>query len=213
MINLGGPDKGRITKITWLLGLVLALFQASCNDFIRIVPVQTPTPLATETIATPLPPITKEPPSHIMIPAISLDAPVVEMGWRTVNQGDQQVSEWQMPDNEAAWHLNSARPGEGSNVVISGHNESTGGHVFARLDDLQLGDEITLRNSQDEPFTYHVIEKNIVRTFALSTEADEYLRSVAEPTAEEQLTLITCWPRWSNTHRLIVVAIPARNTP
>ena len=65
----------------------------------------------------------------------------------------------------------------------------------------------------NESFTYQVIEKNIVRTFAISTEADEYLRSVTEPTSEEQLTLITCWPSWSNTHRLVIVAIPAMSKP
>jgi sortase A len=135
------------------------------------------------------------------------------MGWRTVDEGGQLVSEWEMPDNEAAWHRNSARPGEGSNIVISGHNESTAGQVFARLDELQLGNEIILKNNRNESFTYQVIEKNIVRTFAISTEADEYLRSVTEPTSEEQLTLITCWPSWSNTHRLVIVAIPAMSKP
>jgi sortase A len=27
--------------------------------------------------------------------------------------------------------------------------------------------------------------------------------------ADERLTLITCWPYYTNTHRLVVVAIPA----
>jgi sortase A len=215
VITSSGLGKNILMSMGWGLGLVLALSQTGCNDIIRIVPIQTPTPVVTATpIVTPLPPaVTAGPPDHIIAPAIGLDAPVIEMGWRTTDQGGQLISEWEMPDNEAAWHRNSARPGEGNNVVISGHNESTGGQVFARLEELQLGNEIILNNNQNESFTYQVIEKNIVRTFAISTEADEYLRSVTEPTSEEQLTLITCWPSWSNTHRLVIVAIPAVNKP
>jgi LPXTG-site transpeptidase (sortase) family protein len=215
VINSSGPGNRILTKIGWALALILALSQTGCNDIVRIVPIQTSTPVVTATLVlTPPPPaVTSGQPDHILAPAINLDAPVVEMGWRTVDKGGQSLSEWEMPDNEAAWHQNSARPGEGSNIVISGHNESTAGQVFARLDELQLGNEIILKNNQAESFTYRVIEKNIVRTFAISTEADQYLRSVTEPTTEEQLTLITCWPSWSNTHRLVIVAIPAINKP
>ena len=215
MINSGGPGNSIFTKIGWALALILALSQTSCNNVIRIIPRQTPTPVVTATpVLTPSPSaVTSGQPDHILVPPIDLDAPVVEMGWRTVDEGGQLISEWEMPDNEAAWHRNSARPGEGSNIVISGHNESTAGQIFARLDELQLGNEIILKNNRNESFTYQVIEKNIVRTFAISTEADEYLRSVTEPTSEEQLTLITCWPSWSNTHRLVIIAIPAMSKP
>lgn len=193
----------------------MALSQTGCGDIVRIVPIQTPTPAVTATPVVIPPPsaVIAGTPNQIIAPLIDLEAPVVEMGWRTVGEEGQLVSEWEMPDNEAAWHRNSARPGEGSNVVISGHNESTGGKVFARLDELQLGNEIVLKNDQGASFTYQVIEKNIVRTFAISTEADEYLRSVTEPTSEEQLTLITCWPSWSNTHRLVIIAVPVVSKP
>jgi len=130
------------------------------------------------------------------------------MGWRVVEQWGQPVSQWEMPEEAAGWHRNSARPGEGSNVVISGHNASTGGQVFADLEELQVGDKITLWTDNQHNFDYQVVEKNIIRTFAISDEADQYLKNVANPTNQEQLTLITCWPRWSNTHRLIVIAQP-----
>ncbi len=29
-----------------------------------------------------------------------------------------------------------------------------------------------------------------------------------EPSTDERLTLITCWPKDNNTHRLIIVAVP-----
>ncbi|HMQ52516.1 MAG TPA: sortase [Anaerolineae bacterium] len=183
-----------------------------CGGLIAIVPAQTPTPppppppaTATSQVEASFP---GSPPRRIVSPAIELDAPVVEMGWRVVARDEQLVSEWNMPEQEAAWHKNSAWPGQGSNVVISGHNASAGGQVFARLDDLQLGDEITLWTDLDQSQPYQVIEKNVVRTFAMSAEAKEYLLTITQPTDHEQLTLITCWPSWSNTHRLIVIAQP-----
>ncbi|MEJ2757668.1 MAG: GAF domain-containing protein, partial [Anaerolineales bacterium] len=37
-----------------------------------------------------------------------------------------------------AMHLNSARPGEGGNIVSSGHNNSTGGHIFGDIEKLEV---------------------------------------------------------------------------
>ncbi|MCB0163894.1 MAG: sortase [Anaerolineae bacterium] len=201
-----------ILALLQLAGLLVIL--SACGDIIRVVPADTPTPAAT---ATPQIGATAEAssdlPRRIIAESINLDAPVVEMGWQVSQQGDQFISEWDMPENEAGWHRNSALPGQGSNVVISGHNASTGGHVFAALDDLQLGDEIKLETDQAEMTTYRVVEKNIIRTFAASTEAEQYLLDVTQPTEREQLTLITCWPSWTNTHRLIVIAVPAPESP
>jgi sortase A len=196
---------GFITGFTFLLIVVSA-----CNDIVKIVPLNTPTPAAVAQLPAQADATIKEvaPPTRIVAQTINLDSPVVEMGWRVVERWGQQVSEWDMPNENAAWHRNSARPGEGSNIVISGHNASTGDQVFARLEELQVGDEIMVWADTPEPFIYQVIDKTIIRTFAISDEADAYLRSVTEPTANEQLTLITCWPNWTNTHRLIVIAEP-----
>jgi sortase A len=192
------------------IGLVLVVLAAlACDSIIEVVPAAPPTLSPTAPIQTPPPTaVITDIPTRIVAQAINLDAPVVAMGWQAVQQGQDWVSEWDMPDNEAAWHRNSARPGEGSNVVISGHNASTGGHVFAELDELQLGDEIVLWKDNNEEITYYVVEKNIVRTILNSEEAQNYLQAVMGPTTKEQLTLITCWPRWSNTHRLVVRAEP-----
>jgi len=202
-----------IQQIKLLIGLTIFLFAASaCDNIIQFVPIETPAPTsdtaASEESITIEAAITETPPNRISSDVIGLDGPVVEMGWQTVERQGELINEWQMPENEAAWHRNSASPGQGSNIVISGHNESTGGQVFSEVEELQVGDEITLWNGEQEAFVYQVIEKNIIRTFAASTEAQDYLRTITEPTDDEQLTLITCWPRWTNTHRLIVVAEP-----
>jgi len=199
-------------RIKTLPGLLLLLLgTTACAGIIEVVPNTPPTPPATATPlarANPAKASEAQQPVRIVAKTIDLDAPVVAMGWRAVEQGGAWVSQWDMPENEAAWHRNTAWPGRGSNIVISGHNASTGGQVFAQLDDLQIGDEITLFNHNQETFTYQLVEKNIVRTFASSAETERYLRTVTEPTNQEQLTLITCWPRWTNTHRLIVIAQP-----
>ena len=57
--------------------------------------------------------------------------PWFEMDWVTEERRGQVVSEWVIPENEAGWHRNSAWPGQGGNIVISGHNASLGGQIFA----------------------------------------------------------------------------------
>ncbi len=198
-----------IQRIGFLIGLATLFLGISACSVVKVVPY-TPTP---NSAAMPQSPTnqtatTEGPPKRIVAQAIDLDAPIVEMGWRVVEQWGQPVSQWDMPDSGAAWHLNSSLPGRGSNIVISGHNESTGDHVFAELEELQIGDEITLWNDNQESFVYQLVEKNIIRTLAASQEAQNYLQTATEPTATERLTLITCWPRWTNTHRLIVIAEP-----
>ncbi len=150
-------------------------------------------------------------PTRIQAPAIELDAPVVAMGWNVTEQWGEVVVEWDVPEKQAGWHRNSGAPGSGSNIVISGHNNSMGGRIFANLEGLGVGDSVTVRNLQGDSFTYRVFDKKLVRTFGASAEALDFLESVMKPTPTEQLTLITCWPSWSNTHRLVIMAAPNEN--
>lgn len=147
-------------------------------------------------------------PVRIVAEAINLDGPVVEMGWDAEQRGEQRFSVWHVPDTEAGWHSNSAHPGTESNVVISGHNNSLGGRIFADLENLQPGDTVTLWTDRDESFTYQIAETRLVRALLPSEETMAYLYEVMQPTPHEQLTLITCWPSWSNTHRLVLIATP-----
>lgn len=189
---------------------------AACSELVVVKPAPTPT-------AVPSPPPggdvdmqfagaggqQGEPglPTRLVAESIGLDAPVVRMDWQVESTSGQDVSVWNVPENEAGWHANSARPGEGSNVVISGHNNSTGGHVFGALNRLKTGDLVTLW-AGGQAYMYRVSHRQIVRAFGASPETLAYLRQVIQPTAREQLTLITCWPNWTNTHRLVVIADP-----
>ncbi len=205
----------RLLRLNFLLmGLTLLLGGVACSDLIKIEAI--PTQPAATIIESSQTPIAARPvsgtgmPSRIVDEVINLDAPVVKMGWRASpeKKGGQIVSQWNVPENEAGWHSNSARPGQGSNIVISGHNNSSGGHVFASLEELKVGNRLTVWTDEGQSYVYQVSERRIVEAFGASQETLDYLYAIIQPTATEQLTLITCWPSWTNTHRLIIIAKP-----
>ena len=150
-----------------------------------LIPDATPTPRGSPT------PVAIR---RIAAPAIGLDAGVVEA---PVEDG-----EWRVPKFVAGHLAGTAAPGQGSNVVLSGHLQSlTSGNVFARIDELRPGDEVTLRTTAGEA-RYRVGGKNLVTPDDLS---------VVRPTAREELTLITCWGSYNAltqdyTPRLVVWA-------
>ncbi|HDN80599.1 MAG TPA: sortase, partial [Chloroflexi bacterium] len=165
----------------------------------------TPTPTFTPTV-TPTPsPSHLPPPTRIVIPAIGVDAPVVEVRWKVVKTENGFMAEWETADYAAGHHFNSANPGENGNVVISGHHNIKG-KVFNRLWELKPGDEIKLYNARGEIFTYVVNEVLLLREKGASEEERRAHARYMNPTSDPTLTLISCWPPWSNTHRVIVIA-------
>jgi LPXTG-site transpeptidase (sortase) family protein len=138
-----------------------------------------------------------------MIPVIELDAPVGS----SIAVDDTEAVQYLVPEEFAAgWHDNSAALGVIGNTVISGHHNAYG-KVFENLEDLENGDEVILM-SGDEEFTYKIARKLILR------EKDQPLAIRLEnarwmlPSDDERITLITCWPKNSNSHRLVLVAVP-----
>jgi LPXTG-site transpeptidase (sortase) family protein len=142
-------------------------------------------------------------PTRIVIPSIKLDAPVKPVGWHTVDG----VSQWDVPDTFAAgWLMTSATLGKSGNTVLTGHH-NIDGEVFRYLVKLQPGDHITLY-AGDQSFVYEVASRRILPERG---QPDEVRRANArwiQPTNDERVTLITCWPYTSNTHRLVIVAKP-----
>lgn len=169
--------------------------------------VRKPAPSIQSTVAEPLT-LPRPLPDRLQVPAIDLDTPVVELGWST-NQNDsgRVFSEWDVADNAAGWHKNSALPAEGNNVVMSGHNNIMGA-VFRELDQLKRGDEAIVW-SAGQPFRYRVAEVMIVpEKYATAAQRKANAAWIGR-FDEERLTLVSCWPRDDNTHRIIVVAYPA----
>lgn len=88
----------------------------------------------------------------------------------------------------------TAMPGENGNFCVAGHRSYTYSQYFNRLDEVGKGDEIIVRSKKGE-FTYVVYDISTV----LPTEV-----SVLDETKDATVTLVTCTPIRSATHRLIV---------
>lgn len=148
-------------------------------------------------------------PDRIQIPAINLDAPIIYAQQKSVQLKDQWFSQWLAPDEFAAgWMEDSAPLGLSGNTVISGHH-NVFGKVFGKLVELQPGDKFTL-SSGLRVFEYRVDSIHIIKEKDVSLSIRQENARWIAPTADERITLVTCWPKRSNTHRLIVVAFPVR---
>ncbi len=148
-------------------------------------------------------------PIRLVIPAIALDAPIVPAASRIVGIGGRRYREWLAPDRDAAgWHPTSARAGAPGNMVLSGHNNIAGA-VFRRLADLQIGDRIWVY-TRERAFVYAVVERHILPERGQPLTVRVANARWIQDTPDERLTLVTCWPPWSNSHRLVVVARPVQ---
>jgi LPXTG-site transpeptidase (sortase) family protein len=151
-------------------------------------------------------------PDRIVIPTIKLNAPVISAGSRTVKVSDQVFDQWVAPNHYAAgWHGNSAYLGEPGNVVINGHHNEYG-KVFGNLVNLNPGEMIYVL-SGETIVPYIISNKMIVKEKNENLDTRLMNASWIQPTGDERLTLITCWPPESNTHRLIIVAVPYVTSP
>ena len=194
--------------------------------------------LAEETVTpTPAPTATPEPiapgalasaPVRLTIPDLKIDVPVTEMGWRVVETANGPRSDWVIPKNEAGHHINSALLGESSNLVISGHNNIFG-QVFKPISfawdndartqvdsftdrsDVLTGRTLQLFDATGQQFDYVIRDFYRLKDTGVSAQQRIANGRFMEPTDQAQVTVITCWPPTSNTHRLVVVAVPVTN--
>ncbi|OMC64754.1 class C sortase [Paenibacillus odorifer] len=98
----------------------------------------------------------------------------------------------------AAAHMKETAPlGEIGNAAIAAHRARTTGRLFNRLNEVVVGDVITVKTS-DQVFNYEVYDISVV---------DPSDVSVLDGNDKDKiLTLITCDPLVNPTHRLIVHA-------
>jgi LPXTG-site transpeptidase (sortase) family protein len=151
-------------------------------------------------------------PDRIVIPSILLNAPVVVAGSQTVKVSDQTFDQWVAPNQFAAgWHGSSAYLGEKGNTVINGHHNEYG-KVFGNLINLKPGETIYVY-SGDKVFAYIISNKMILKEKNEDMKTRMSNASWIQPSTDERLTLITCWPPETNTHRLIIVAVPYITSP
>ncbi len=151
-------------------------------------------------------PAPSTPLTRIVAESVNLDTPIVPVGWKQTVHNGQPINVWTVADYAAGWHQNSMLPGQGGNIVLSGHHNIKG-EVFRYIVDLEPGATISLYQNEQR-FDYAVVDKFIVKD---KGEPDAVRRENAKwigPFNDERLTLVTCWPYTNNTHRVIVIAKP-----
>ena len=121
--------------------------------------------------------------NRIQIPAIGVDAPVVQDdGWEQLKKGVGQ-------------HIGTVNPGQDGNIVLSAHNDIFG-EIFRDLDKLQPGDEIILFTSQ-RSYTYIITGWEIVEPTDVQ---------VMDSGAKPMVTLVSCYPYMIDDQRIVVQA-------
>lgn len=148
-------------------------------------------------------------PTHIQIPAVDLDADVGFATLRDVEVYGKNYQQWVAPDYVAGWHFTSAVLGEPGNTVIDGHH-NINGEVFKNLHLVEKGDEVIISTASGD-FHYSVAAIMILPEKYQSEEVRLQNAQWIQQSDDERVTLITCWPYESNTHRVIVVAFPIDN--
>lgn len=171
-----------------------------------------PTPTATP-LPSPTPtPVPTQAPVRLQIPVIELDAPIEVVGIIKAKVNGEKVRQWDSPDRYAVgWHEGSALLGQPGNTVLNGHHNDYG-EVFGRLKEVNLGDEIVIIG---EAHIYHYVVVNKMVLPEKYQELDLRMENARWilPSEDERLTLITCWPKQTNSHRLILVARPISVEP
>ena len=120
---------------------------------------------------------------RIQIPAIEVDAPVVQGdGWEQLKKGVGQ-------------HPGSADPGTDGNMVLSAHNDVYG-EIFRHLHKLEPGDEVIVFTGK-QAYTYIVQQTSFVEP----TDVE-----VLSSTGEAMITLISCYPYMVDNQRIVVRA-------
>ena len=149
-------------------------------------------------------------PDRLVISSINLDAPIVPISYKTIQPGGLVQNEWETLNQYAAgWHVTSAMLGMPGNTVLNGHHNAYG-MVFKDLVMLKTGDGISVYSGSQE-FRYQVVANMLLpegfESLSIRIENARWI----EPTLDERITLVTCWPADNNTHRIVIIAVPISN--
>nr|WP_314841065.1 class F sortase [uncultured Microbacterium sp.] len=178
------------------LGLVLVLAGCASSDARPAPPAASPPAASAPDAPTTSPPTTSlptteptsqpivrgEPPQHVRIPAIDLDAPLIDLGIAPNGQMEAPVDY-----DEVGWFTGGGRPGGYGPTVIAAHVDSpTGPAVFLRLHELAEGDSVEVTDSAGTVFRYSVTAVADYPKSAFPTQ------QVFGAVAADELRLITC---------------------
>jgi sortase (surface protein transpeptidase) len=130
------------------------------------------------------------------------------MAWRVTEVAGERQAVWEVPLNAAGWHINSAGAGAAGNVVLSGHHVA-GAAVFAPLarEGIKPGQPVIVSDESGRQFVYTVSEVSApIPALGASAEDQAQMASYLAPTPQAQVTLVTGWPVFADTHYRVVVA-------
>ncbi|HUS14386.1 MAG TPA: sortase [Chloroflexia bacterium] len=148
-----------------------------------------------------------KPPLKIEMPRIGVNTPIVPVGWEMIpSKAGQDTSRWKVAEFAAGHHEGTANPGQIGNVVISGHVDWKG-EVFKNLHEAKRGDEIRVY-TEDREYLYIVQDTQLVLEDGATDEQKRQNARFMDPTPDQTLTLITCYPYGIDDHRFIVIAKP-----
>ncbi|KPG80238.1 class F sortase [Frigoribacterium sp. RIT-PI-h] len=121
-------------------------------------------------------------PAAVSVPTIGLDAPLIDLGI-----ADDGAMEVPVDADDVGWFTGGGKPGGRGPTVIAAHVDSASGPaVFARLDELVVGDRVDVTTVDGDAVSYAVTEVVDVPKAEFPT-ARVF---GAQPT--DQLRLITC---------------------
>lgn len=122
----------------------------------------------------------KKPEARLIIPRIKVNAVIKDMG--LTNRGAMAV-----PNNrvDVGWYSFGTRPGETGSAVVGGHNYWNGDAVFEDLNQLEIGDVLSVVDAKGVTLSFVVRE---MRTF----DATEKNSGIFVSESGIHLNLITC---------------------
>ncbi len=125
-------------------------------------------------------------------------------------ENGQNIAVWDVDKYRVGHHHGTSNPGGGGNIVLAGHS---GGYQYPFNDIyyLQAGDVIQLY-SNGQLYDYTVTETLVVDEDGQPLEKRLENARYIQPTDEEMVTMVTCWPLTGPDkfkQRVIVRAKPA----
>ena len=151
---------------------------------------------------------------RLMIGSIEVDAPIVDVPYASdekLQNGDfdQELREWVVK------YPFTAEPGDQWNSLLFGHSSVTAredaqnpfGYVFYKLQDLEPGETFdVIRDGQ--LYSYQIDDKSIKLPKDVWEEIEKY-----DQVGENFLTLMACFPRFTDAKRILVRAKQIENNP
>jgi len=149
-------------------------------------------------------------PARLRIPAIGVDAAVLDVGRTAQGLMDAPVSQavnspyW----THVFWYAPGVAPGQVGNAVIAGHVNRVGGDpaIFWSLKNLVVGDDIYVTTVGGQKLHF-VVERAV--SYSAAASSSSVINAVFGPSTGHHLNLITCSGVWTGhgyDQRLVVFA-------